>query len=220
VTSLPETIACPDCDLLQRIPPLPPGGRARCARCSKLLATQRSDPFDRALALTIAAALAFIVANTNPLMSLSAVGREASTTIIGGAYEMWLQGSEITAVIVAFCAVVAPGGHILFLLTVLLAARHPPAPRWVGELLRSAHFMQPWSMTEVMILGILVALFKIAQLATVLPGLGMYAAGLFVVLAAAVLVSFDPRSVWERVEWADGESPRMSDMASGAGGAR
>jgi paraquat-inducible protein A len=148
------------------------------------------------------------------------VGRVASTTIIGGAYEMWLQGSEITAVIVAFCAVIAPGGHMLFLLTVMLAVRHPPAPRWVGELLRSAHFMQPWSMTEVMMLGILVALFKIAQLATVIPGIGMYAAGLFVALVAGVLVTFDPRLVWERVEWADGESPRPGDMASGAGGAR
>ena len=216
-----ETIACPDCDLLQRIPPLLPGGKARCARCSKTLVTRRHNPLNRALALTIAAALAFIVANTTPLMGLSAAGREASTTIIGGAREMWLQGSEITAVIVAFCAVIAPGGHILFLLTVLLAVRRPPAPRWVGELLRSAHFMQPWSMTEVMMLGILVALFKIAQLATVIPGIGMYAAGLFVLLVAAVLVSFDAHEVWERVEWADGELPPMlRNAASDSGGAR
>ncbi len=219
-----ETIGCPDCDLLQRIPPLPPGGKARCARCGKTLATRRHDPLDRPLGLTIAAAIALIVANTTPLMGLSAAGREASTTIIGGAHEMWLQGSEITAVIVAFCAVIAPAGHILFLLTVLLAVRRPPAPRWVGELLRLAHFMQPWSMTEVMMLGILVALFKIAQLATVIPGIGMYAAGLFVVLVAAVLVSFDPHEVWKRVEWADGELPPMasgtaSDPASDPAGA-
>ena len=133
---------------------------------------------------------------------------------------MWLQGSQITAVIVAFCAVIAPAGHVLFLLTVLLAIRRPPAPRWVGELLRLAHFMEPWSMTEVMMLGILVALFKIAQLATVLPGIGMYAAGLFVVLVAAILVSFDPHEVWQRVAWADGESPPMlSDTASDPAGA-
>jgi len=216
-----ETIACPDCDLLQRIPPLPPGGKARCGQCGKTLVARHSDSLDRALALTIAAAIAFIVANTAPLMGLSAVGREASTTIIGGAYEMWLQGSEITAVIVAFCAVIAPAGLILFLLTVLIAVRRPPAPRWVGELLRSAHFMQPWSMTEVMMLGILVALFKIAQLATVIPGVGMYAAGLFVVLVAGVLAIFDPHEVWERIDWADGELPPMlRGTASGPEGAR
>jgi len=211
-----ETVACPDCDLLQRIPPLPPGGKARCARCAETLAIRRPDPLDRPLALTIAAAIAFVIANTMPLMGLSAVGREASTTIIGGAYEMWLQGSEITAVMIAFCAVIAPAGHIAFLLVVLLAVRRPPAPRWIGELLRSAHLMQPWSMTEVMMLGILVALVKIAELATVLPGIGMYAAGAFIALLSAVIVTFDPHEVWKRVRWADGTVPKPPDDAVSA----
>ncbi|HSS70025.1 MAG TPA: paraquat-inducible protein A [Casimicrobiaceae bacterium] len=206
-----ETIACPECDLLQRIPPLAPGGKARCARCGDTLVTRRPDPLYRPLALTVAAAIALIIANSAPLMSLSAVGREASTTIIGGAIEMWRQGSEITAVIVAFCAVIAPAGHIGFLLVVLLAVRHPPAPRWVGEMLRSAHFMEPWSMTEVMMLGILVALVKIAELATVTPGIGMYAAGAFVVLLAAVLVNLDTHEIWLRVEWADGTAPPLAN---------
>ena len=202
-----EAIACRDCDLLQHIPPLPPRGKARCARCGETLATGHVDPFRLPLAFTIAATMAFIIANTMPLMGLSAVGREASTTIFGGALEMWEQGSQITALAVAFCAVIAPGAHLLFLLVVLLSVRRPPAPRWVGEMLRSAHFMEPWSMTEVMMLGILVALFKIAQLATVIPGIGMYAAGAFVFLLAAVLVTLDSREVWARIEWADGTLP-------------
>ena len=216
-----ETIACPDCDLLQQIPPLPPGGKARCARCGETLVSQRGDPLNRPLALTVAATLAFIIANTMPLMSLSAVGRESSTTIIGGAIEMWREGSEITAVAVAICAVLAPAAHIAFLLVVLIAVRRPPAPRWVGEMLRAAHLMHPWSMTEVMMLGILVALVKIAQLATVIPGIGMYAAGAFIVLLAAVMVSFDPREIWKRVRWADGSLPPMLALArSGDGKAR
>ncbi len=125
-----EIVACPDCDLLQRLPELPPGGKARCPRCGQTLATQPTDPLDRALALTITAAIVFIVANTAPLMGLSAVGRHASTTIVGSVYQMWLQGQEVTAVIVAFCAVIAPASYILFMLTVLLAVRWPPAPRW------------------------------------------------------------------------------------------
>lgn len=202
-----EAIACPDCDLLQRIPPLPPGGKARCTRCGETLAIEHANPLDRPLMLTFAAAIALVIANTMPLMGLSAVGRESSTTIMGGAHEMWLQGSEITAVIVAFCAVIAPAAHVLFMLVVLIAVRRPPAPRWVGEMLRSAHLVEPWSMTEVMMLGILVALFKIAQLATVIPGIGMYAAGAFIALIAAVMATFDPREIWKRVAWADGTLP-------------
>ena len=83
-----ETIACPDCDLLQTIPELPPGGKARCSRCACNLAIRLAEPIDLPLALTVTAAIVFIVANTSPLMSLSAVGRFASTTIIGGAYDM------------------------------------------------------------------------------------------------------------------------------------
>ena len=216
-----EIVACPDCDLLQRLPELPPGGKARCWRCGHTLATRPTDPLDRPLALTITAAIAFIIAHTMPLMGLSAVGRHASTTIAGGALEMWQQGERITAVIVAFCAGVAPGGYILFMLTVLLAVRRPPAPQWVGEMLRWGHSMQPWSMNEVMILGILVALIKIAELATVEPGIAMYAVGALVILFAAIMVTVDPREAWRRIEWADGRVPPRAgtpDAARAAAG--
>jgi paraquat-inducible protein A len=198
-----ETVACPHCDLLQGIPPLPPGATARCARCASTIATRSTDPIDRPLAFTFAALFAFIVANTEPLMGLSAAGRHASTTIVNGAYEMWMQGQQITALVIAFCAVIAPGGYIVFLLTVLLAVRRPPAPRWVGELLRWASFMQPWSMVEVMILGILIALIKIAELALVDPGIGMYAVGALVVLLTAIGITFDADEIWRRIEWVD-----------------
>jgi paraquat-inducible protein A len=201
-----ETVACPDCDLLQHLPDLPPGGQARCPRCGWVVATRAADPIDRPLALTLTALIALIVANTAPLMGLSAVGLHASTTIVGGAYEMWVQGQEVTAVIVTFCAVIAPAGYLLFMLTVLLAVRRPPAPQWVGEMLRWADSMRPWSMNEVMLLGILVALIKIAELATVDAGIGMYAVGALVLLFPAIMVTFDPREVWERVEWADDEA--------------
>jgi paraquat-inducible protein A len=201
-----ETIACRECDLLQRLPALPPGGKARCPRCGYRVATQAVDPIDRPLALTLTALIALIIANTAPLMGLSAVGRHARTTIIGGAYEMWVQGQEITAVIVAFCAVIAPAIYLVFLLTVLLTVRRPPAPHWVGELLRWATSMQPWSMNEVMLLGILVALIKIAELATVDAGIGMYAVGALVLLFPAIMVTFDPSEIWRRVEWAEGSA--------------
>jgi paraquat-inducible protein A len=211
-----ETVACPDCDLLQVIPELPPGGKARCPRCAHTVATRSSNPIDLPLALTITALILLIVGNTAPLMSLSAVGRYASTTIIGGAYEMWVEGQEITAAIVAFCAVIAPAGYVLFMLTVLLAARRPPAPQWVGEMMRGAEFMQPWSMNEVMMLGILVALIKIAELATVEAGIGMYAVGGLVLLFPAIMVTFDPEEIWRRVEWADGTSPLENITAKNA----
>ena len=78
-------------------------------------------------------------------------------------------------------------------------------PGWVGELLRWADGMRPWSMVEVMMLGILVALIKIAELAKVEPGIGMYAVGVLMLLIPAIEVSFDPDAIWHRVAWVDAE---------------
>jgi len=121
---------------------------------------------------------------------------------------MWQNGHQITAILVAFCTVVAPTVYIGFMLTVLLAVKQAPAPLWAGTLLRMAEFNQPWAMVEVMMLGILVALIKIADLATVIPGIGMFALGGLIVLIAAMTVSFDPKEVWRRIWWADGKGPQ------------
>jgi len=59
----------------------------------------------------------------------------------------------------------------------------------------------------VMMLGILVALIKIAELANVQADIGMYAMGALVLLFPAIMVSFDPDEIWQRVEWADGSVP-------------
>jgi paraquat-inducible protein A len=206
-TSAPPSVACPDCDLLQRLPPLPPGGKAACLRCGRVLVTRPSGPSDLPLALTVATAITLVVANTLPLMELHVVGRFASTTIAGGAYEMWLQGQRITSVLVAFCALIAPVGYVLFMLTLLLAARRSPIPQWAGEMLRWVGHLQVWSMLEVVMLGILVALIKIAELATVDPGIGMYAFGASVLLIPAIMVKFDRHGLWQRVRWMDGEVP-------------
>jgi paraquat-inducible protein A len=194
--------ACPGCDLLQRVPALPSGGRARCLRCGDTLAIEPGEgSLQRSLALATAAAIVFIIGNTTSLMGLSAVGRQASTTLLGGAYELWLQGYQVTAAAVAFACVLAPAAYLSFLLAVLWMTTRPPLPKWAGGLMRHASFMLSWSMPEVMLLGILVALIKITALATVIPGVGLYAMGVLVVLLAAIRLTFDPRQIWQRLQW-------------------
>ena len=205
-TASPST-ACPDCDLLQQVPPLPPRGQARCARCGCSLARRPYGPPELPLALTVTAVIAFLIANVSPLMDLSAVGRAASTTIVGGAYEMWLRDEKITGVLVAFCAVIAPGGFLSFMLTLLLAARRTPVPLWVGEMLRWGRHFEMWSMLEVMTLGILVALIKIATLASVEVGMGIFAVGALVLLFPAITLTFDEHELWQRVAWLDAVLP-------------
>jgi paraquat-inducible protein A len=74
-----------------------------------------------------------------------------------------------------------------------------------------------WSMIEVMLLGVLGALVKIAELATVIPGVALFALGALVVVLTAMQLSFDPREIWTRVEWHADAAERASSFASVAG---
>lgn len=199
----PLLVACPECDLVQRLPSLEPGGSARCPRCDMELRRRKDHRHHRLLPFTIAALLLYAVANTSPMLGLAAVGREASTTVFGGAVQLWRDGQQIVAGLVLFTAVIAPGLQIGFGFLFALVAHRESLPAWMGVLLRHYPTAGTWSMIEVMMLGVLVALIKIAELATVIPGLAMFALGALVFLLAAIQASFDPRELWERVAWAE-----------------
>lgn len=202
-------MACLDCDLLQRIPEVPPGASVRCPRCDKELWRHKPDSLNRTFALTVAALVLYIIANTVPMLGLHAAGREAFTTVIGGAHQLWLDGQQIVSVLVLFAAVISPALQISFLLVIVLGCQLERPPAWVGMFLRHLHFTRTWSMIEVMLLGVLVALTKIADYATVILGTALFALFALVVLLAAIQSTFDPREVWERIQWAepDAEPP-------------
>ena len=199
-------VACPDCDLLQRIPEVPPGASVRCLQCDRELWRHRVDSFNRTLALTLAALVLYLIANTVPMLGLNAVGREAFTTVIGGAQQLWHDGQQLVAVLVLFAAVISPALQILFLLLILIGCRRERPPFWVGLFLRNLNFTRTWSMIEVMLLGVMVALTKIADYATVILGTALFALFALVVLLAAIQSCFDPREVWDRIEWAEEET--------------
>ncbi|MFZ2656985.1 MAG: paraquat-inducible protein A, partial [Victivallales bacterium] len=198
-------IACPHCDMLQRIPEVGPGASVRCPRCDKELWRHREDSFNRTFALALAALVLYIVANTVPMLGLSAVGHEASTTVVGGAQQLWKDGQQIVAALVLFVAVISPALQIGFILLILIGCLGERTPFWVGMLLRHINLTRTWSMIEVMLLGVLVALTKIADYATVIPGIALFCLFALVFLLAAMQSCFDPREVWNRVEWAEEE---------------
>ncbi len=204
-------VACLDCDLLQRIPEVPAGASARCPRCDKEMWRHKPDSFNRTFALTVAALVLYLIANAVPMLGLHAVGREAFTTVIGGAQQLWNNGQQLVSVLVLFAAVISPALQIGFLLAILIGCTRERPPAWVGLLLRHLEFTRTWSMIEVMLLGVLVALTKIADYATVIIGTAFFALFALVILLAAIQSCFDPREVWQRVEWAERNLRRPVD---------
>jgi paraquat-inducible protein A len=203
-------VACPNCDLLQKLPDLTPGELARCPRCETELWRRREDSLNRSLALTIAAAVLFIITNTMPMLGLTAVGHQSFTTVFGGAQLLWEHGMHVVAALVFFSVIFAPALQISLLLVVLIGVHCELPPAWIGSLLRHVPFTRLWSMLEVMLLGVLVALTKIAEYATVIPGHAIFTVGGLVVLFAAIQSIFDPREVWLRVEWAEARARKLA----------
>lgn len=199
-------IACAHCDLLQHLPDLAPGASARCPRCNKELWRRRQDSLNRTLALTLAAAVLYIVANSVPMLGLTIVGRGASTTVIGGAQHLWENEQRIVGVLVLFTAVIAPALQIGLMLAIVLGGLRQRPPKWVGRLLRHHPTTRIWSMIEVMMVGVLVALVKIADYATVIPGIALFVLWVLVFVLAGMQASFDPKEIWERIRWADDDA--------------
>ncbi|MGH7934062.1 MAG: paraquat-inducible protein A, partial [Candidatus Binataceae bacterium] len=145
-------VSCPHCDLLQRLPEVSPGISARCPRCDEELRRPREDSLNRTLALTMAAAILFVVANLVPMLGIRVVGRATATTVMGGVVQLWDQGMLSVSGLVLFTAVLAPAIQITFMLAIVLEARRANPRRWVAFLLRHNRHAQTWSMVEVMLL--------------------------------------------------------------------
>lgn len=201
-------VACPNCDLLQRLPEIAPGESVRCPRCDTELWRRKEDSTNRTLALALAAAVLWIITNTMPMIGLAAAGQQAFTTVIRGAELLWEHGEPLVAMVIFFTVVLAPVLQITFTALVLFGSCQAQPPFWVGMLLRHVPFTRVWSMMEVLLVGVLVSLTKIAEYATVIPGHALFTVGGLVVVLTAMQASFDPREVWERVEWQQARKPK------------
>lgn len=214
-------MACPLCDCLQNVPRLGPGDEARCIRCRHGISRRPRHRQEVWEPLVVTAVILWIIANTTPLMQISAGGLTSSTTIAGGAIAMWREGQQATAIIVAFCAFAAPGGFLLSLLIVMWGARHERLSPHLSEVLRWAHYLRVWSLHEVMMVGILVALIKIADLAAVEVGIGLLSVAALVLLFPLIGMNFDDAELWRRIDWAcppdDGHGSRVGKPRHGAG---
>lgn len=193
-------IACRECDLLQREVELPPGGTARCRRCGALLYRSIPNGPDRTVAFLLAAAIVYLIANIYPIVGLEAQGIRTTTTLIGAVKALQDQGLTIVAGMVFITAIVAPVMEIGALLYLLLPLRFGHVPAGLNTILRTAHEVKHWNMVEVFMLGVLVALVKLAKIASVTPALALWMfAGLTLLLAAA-WASFDPHDIRLRAE--------------------
>ena len=127
------------------------------------------------------AAVLFLIANAFPIVGLEAAGHHSSTTLFGAVRQLYDDDMTSVAGLVFTTTILMPGLEIAALLYLLLPLKLGRVPRGLPAVFRLVHAVRPWGMVEVFMLGTLVALVKLAALASVVPGIALWS---FVVLDA------------------------------------
>jgi paraquat-inducible protein A len=196
----PSTRACHECDLLYELPPLPEGSVAKCSRCGAVLHRHKRDSLDRTLSWTIAGMILFVFANVYPFLALKSEGLVHETNLITGVEQLYKQDMRSVAVLVFLTSIFFPFLQLAGVLYVLLPLKFNRLPWKVALVFRFIRSLQPWSMMEVFMIGILVSAVKLAKMASIIPGLALYSFTVLIFVLAAMAASLDPHLVWERLE--------------------
>lgn len=152
------------------------------------------------MALTLAGMVLFVVANSYPFLGFRIGGQICSSNLITGVMELFRQKLWLLSALVLATTVVVPAfqlGGIFYVLLPFFTGRSLPKRM---EVFRVVMRIQPWGMTEVFFLGILVALVKLSKMATILPGIALYAFLTLMFVLAAITAFLDPHIVWAHGE--------------------
>ena len=194
---LEQLVACPECDLLMARPALARGQVAECARCGYELLRLRHRFVGPGLALVLAALLLYLPANFLPIMQLNLLGRVTDDTVWTGVLSLYRSDMQGIAFVVLLCSMVVPLLKLLCQFVVLLCIATRRAKSLGMLLYRTYHHLREWGMLEVYLLGILVSIIKLRDMAELSLGIGLACfAGLLVVQVWLELV-MSPQQVWE-----------------------
>ncbi len=182
-------------------PPLEAGG-SRCARCAAPLHWRKPDSVARTWAFVIAAALLYIPANLLPVIQSATITGSRSDTIMGGVVYFWTTGSWVLAIIVFTASIVVPGTKLAALVLLLVTAQRGSAWRPFDRtrLYRLNAYIGRWSMIDIYVGALSVALVQLRPFAQIEPGPGAVFFGAVVILTMLASESFDPRLIWDAVD--------------------
>ncbi len=163
-----------------------------------MIAERKVDSLRRTAAFTLAALILYVPANVYPILRMDYYGAYSENTVWDGCVSLFQNGQWVVAVVVFCASILIPLFKLLGLLFLVAtsgagSARRRPERTWIYRIIE---VIGPWAMLDVFLLSVLVALVKLKQLATVLPGPGLLAFTAVVVLTILASASFDPELIW------------------------
>jgi paraquat-inducible protein A len=191
----PFMIGCHCCDLVNLARP----GRG-CTRCGTKLHVRKPGSIDRSLCLLIAAAMLYIPANVFPVMVITSLGSTAPYTIFAGIMELIHAGLWPLALLVFFASITIPLMKLVLLAYMLWQTQRRKRQHLLAKtrIYRIVEFVGRWSMIDVFMISILVALVRFGQLTTIQASIGAPCFAAVVVITMFAVHFFDPRLMWDQ----------------------
>lgn len=197
-----DLVQCASCDRISRVPRLPDGAMARCPRCRAVLSRRKTNSLARTWALVISAVICYVPANVLPVMVVSGPGGREADTILSGVQAMFEAGWYAIGVLIFFASITIPVLKLL-VLTGLLVSVHRRSrwrPRDRTRLYRTVEIIGRWSMLDMFVVSLTVALVQLGVVAEVEPAIGASFFAAVVILTMFAASSFDPRLIWDAME--------------------
>jgi paraquat-inducible protein A len=193
VSDVSALIACHDCDLLQRRPSSMQPGLGVCPRCGAVLVRRHGTRSNDILSLALTCAVLFLIANIYPIVTLESQGQRVSSTLLGAIQLLWSSGMPFVSLLVLATSFLIPGAEIGLLIAALL--KSAPDPR----VLHLLEHLRPWAMLDVFVLGVLVSIRKLADMADIIPGPALWAFVMIMLLTTLMRDNSSLQTLWARV---------------------
>ncbi len=193
-------VSCHSCHLLCKMPKRP--GVKVCPRCGAVLHGRKPHSIARAWALVLAASIFYIPANVLPITSVVSLGKVQSDTIMSGVIYFLHTGMWPIALVIFLASVFIPLLKLLLLIFLLISVQRKSKWRQHDRtrINRIVEVVGRWSMVDIFVVTILVALVHLGGLATIHAGPGAVFFGAVVVITMFAAMSFDPRLIWDTEE--------------------
>ena len=191
--------SCHDCGMLAQMP-ASSHEEACCPRCGAALHERKPRSLERTLALVVAAIVCYVPANLLPVMTVTSLGKTESDTIFSGVIYMLDHGMWPLAIVLFTASIFVPMMKLSILSFLLISVHRRSSWRPVERtrMYRLTEMIGRWSMVDIYVVTILVALVRLGNLATIEAGAGAIFFGAVVVITMLAAESFDPRIIWDR----------------------
>lgn len=190
-------LICHECHQLN--PQQPDSRKQFCTRCGGRLHARRPNSLVRTWALLLTAAVLYIPANLLPIMTVNSLGKGQSDTIMSGVIELVNYGMLPIAAVVFIASILVPTFKLVGIALLLYSGATPSADVGASADIDVSLYRMDcrWSMLDIFVIAILVAVVNFGSLASIEPGYGATAFASVVVLTMLAALTFDPRLIWD-----------------------